>query len=199
MENRINTGRIHELVDIALLNAFALESSGLYYGKAGVSLGLFGVANALQDEYIEEKAFELLQESLLTRIKNVDFKSGLSGIGFTLCFLKEMNWVDLDFPDIFGEQTKTIIETCSNIDSIYAKYGLKCIDIISFLTYIKTKESRMIQTQLINKVESYMGGLFEKMKSNQISMYEAINEWEYFLRKILCLSLGLNGHSCKYP
>lgn len=55
MENRINTGRIHELVDIALLNAFALESSGLYYGKAGVSLGLFGVANALQDEYIEEK------------------------------------------------------------------------------------------------------------------------------------------------
>lgn len=58
---------IRKLVDYILLNAYSVNSTGLYNGKAGLSLSLFGAARLLNDDYIEDQAYELLQEALLSK------------------------------------------------------------------------------------------------------------------------------------
>lgn len=97
----IQESTIRKLVDYVLLNACSVNSSGLYNGKAGLSLALFEVARYLKDEYIEEQAFELLQESLLSKNENIDFENGLSGIGYVLLYLIENKFIDADFDELF--------------------------------------------------------------------------------------------------
>ena len=58
-----------------MLNVCSLHSSGLYTGKAGVSLALFEVSGLMKDDDLEERVFELLEESLL--YKGDDFLRGL--------------------------------------------------------------------------------------------------------------------------
>jgi hypothetical protein len=100
---------IRKLVDYVLLNACSVSSTGLYNGKAGLSLCLFEVARALEDEYIEEQAFELLQEALLSKNADIGFENGLAGIGFTLLYLIENQFVDADFDEMFGENFAKIM------------------------------------------------------------------------------------------
>ena len=84
---------ISKLVDYLLLNAYSVNSSGLYNGKAGISLCLFEMSRFLQDEYIEEQAFELLKEFLLTKNEDIGFENGLSGVGYVLLYLIQKDFV----------------------------------------------------------------------------------------------------------
>lgn len=99
---------ISKLVDYLLLNAYSVNSSGLYNGKAGISLCLFEIARFLQDDYIENHAFELLQQSLLTRSEDIGFENGLSGVGYVLTYLIKNKFIDADFDELFGLQLKKI-------------------------------------------------------------------------------------------
>lgn len=64
---------VRKLIDYVLLNACSVNSSGLYNGKAGMSLALFEAARLLKDPYIEEQAFDLLQEALLSKNEDIGF------------------------------------------------------------------------------------------------------------------------------
>lgn len=99
---------IRKLVDYILLNAYSVNLSGLYNGKAGMALALFETAKYLQDEYIEEQGFELLQEALLSKNEDIGFENGLSGIGFALVYLIKNEFVDGDFSELFGENLEKI-------------------------------------------------------------------------------------------
>lgn len=105
----VNT--VHKLTDYILLNSCSTSSLGLYNGKAGMALALFEVAKSLQDEYIEEQASELLQESLLSKNDDIGFENGLSGIGYVLLYLIENNFVDANFEELFGDNLFKIINT----------------------------------------------------------------------------------------
>ena len=106
----INEATIRKIVDYMLLNACSINSSGLYSGKAGIALTLFEVARYLQDEYIEEQAFDLLQESLTSKTENISFEHGLSGIGYVLLYLIENKFIEADFDELFTDQYNKIIE-----------------------------------------------------------------------------------------
>lgn len=106
---RFNEDIIRKLVDYTLLNACSINSSGLYNGKAGISLALFEVARYLQDEYTEEQAFDLLQEALVSKTEDISFENGLSGIGYVLIYLIENEFIDADFNEIFSEQFEKIL------------------------------------------------------------------------------------------
>lgn len=101
----INTSK---LVDYLLLNAYSVNSSGLYNGKAGVSLCLYEIARSLKDEYIESQALEILKESLLTKNEDIGFENGLSGIGYVLLYLIRNKFIEADFEDLFGFQQRKI-------------------------------------------------------------------------------------------
>ena len=62
-QEMINEDKILKIVDELLLNISFINSSGLYNGKAGIALSLFEAARFLQDEQIEDKAFDIFQGS----------------------------------------------------------------------------------------------------------------------------------------
>lgn len=99
---------IRKLVDFVLLNAYSMNSTGLYNGKVGLSLSLFCVARLLNDDYIEEQAYELLQETLLSVNKDISFENGIAGIGYVLYYLITNQFIEADFKEIFKEQANKI-------------------------------------------------------------------------------------------
>lgn len=100
---------IRKLADYILLNAFSVEHSGLYIGKAGMSLALFEASRYLNDEYIEDRAIELLKEALVTKTEDIGFENGLAGIGYVLHYLIKNSFIEADFQELFGTQYETII------------------------------------------------------------------------------------------
>lgn len=105
----INEVTIRKLVDYILLNACSINSSGLYNGKAGIALALFETARYLQDEYIGEQAFDLLQEALISKTDDLSFENGLSGIGYVLLYLMINDFIDADFDELFDKQYEKIL------------------------------------------------------------------------------------------
>lgn len=100
---------LRKLVDYILFNACSVDSSGYYNGKAGMALALFEAARYLQDEYIEEQAFDLLQEALLSKADDISFENGLSGIGYVLFYLIENHFIEADFDELYNKQFEKII------------------------------------------------------------------------------------------
>ena len=98
--------RLHDLCDLLLLNAPGLSSSGLARGKAGVTIALFEAASLLEDGYLEDQAFSLLQEILLSKLEDISFESGWSGIAFTLIYLVRNNMLEADIHPILDRKTE---------------------------------------------------------------------------------------------
>lgn len=97
-----------KLADYLILNGYSKEGSGLYYGKAGIAIGLFELSRFLQDERIEDHAFELLKQSLLTKAEFCDLEIGLSGIAYALRYLTKNHFIEADQNELFGEKLRKI-------------------------------------------------------------------------------------------
>ena len=100
----INRNLIRKQADFVMLNSCSVSSSGLYNGKAGMALALFQTAGLLDDEYMEEQAFQTLQEALLTQTRDAGFEKGLSGIGYVLLSLIRGGLIDADFDELFADK-----------------------------------------------------------------------------------------------
>lgn len=107
----MKTSNINKLADYVLLNAYSVDSSGFYNGKAGFSLALFEIARLLQNDYLEEHAFELIQEALIDKKNTSDsFENGLAGIGYVLRYLIDNKFLDTDYKEIFEKEELTMHE-----------------------------------------------------------------------------------------
>ncbi|RNC65978.1 lanthionine synthetase LanC family protein [Proteiniphilum sp. X52] len=136
---------VRRLVDYVLLNSCSVNSSGLYNGKAGIALTLFEVSRYLQDEYIEEQAFDLLQESLLSKNEDISFENGLSGIGYVLIYLLGNKFIDGDFEELFGENLNKIFNQLSDLekkpfDKRILSFHLKVVYFLSALEEYRGSE-----------------------------------------------------------
>jgi hypothetical protein len=108
----MNNTFIKGLADYILLNAYSVRSAGLYDGKSGISLCLFETAYYLNEDDLAEKAFDLLQESIVIADNSYDlgFENGLTGIGFIILYLIENKFIDADFHELFERQFSRIQE-----------------------------------------------------------------------------------------
>jgi hypothetical protein len=131
---------IRKLADYVLLNAYAVNSTGLYNGKAGMSMCLFEVARYLNDKHIEERAFELLQEALLSKNDDICFENGLSGIGYVLLYLINHEYIEANFDELFGDQTHKILDILETRKQEPANL-LYSLRIVQFLTQINKKRN----------------------------------------------------------
>ncbi|MFA6838848.1 MAG: hypothetical protein WCR12_08410 [Dysgonamonadaceae bacterium] len=134
---------ITKLIDYVLLNSCSVNSTGLYNGKAGISLTLFEVSRCLQSEYIEEQAFNLLQEALLSKNEDISFENGLSGIGFVLIYLLKNKFVDGCFEELFDENLNKIFLQLSEIEEnpINGRLLLIHLKIVYFLSLLEEYRS----------------------------------------------------------
>lgn len=148
----INEVTIQKIADYLILNTSSVKSSGLYNGKAGVALALFEAARFLQNGEIENKAFDLFQESLVRPANDYSFENGLSGIGYTLIYLITNKFIDADFNEIFKEQSEKIINYLENIDKQPDKL-LSSLKIIYFLSALKSVHYEDIRlNQIMEKI-----------------------------------------------
>lgn len=93
-----------------LLNAYTVEPAGFIHGKAGIALTLFELARFNGEEYIEDHAFDLLQEALTYDVTDCDFVNGTSGIAYVIQYLVKNRLLDADYMDLYGEQHQNIIK-----------------------------------------------------------------------------------------
>ena len=124
---------VKKLTDYVLLNACSVTSRGLHNGKAGFALSLFKVGEWLQDSYIEEQAFELLQESLLGKSGDISFENGWAGIGYVLRYLIDNGLVDADFDELFRENMHIIMENIGVSDGSKAESYLSVCNLFGLM------------------------------------------------------------------
>lgn len=126
---------IRHFAGYVLLDGCCSRSAGLYDGQAGIALALFESARVLDDSFLEGEAFRLLQQSLLYQGEDVGFPDGWAGIGFALAYLSRYRFVDADFDNLFGKQTRRI---CHYVEDKLAnqQYLLKDISLGFFMAFL---------------------------------------------------------------
>lgn len=100
--------RLRLLSDFIRLNICSLQSASLDTGKAGVAVALFEASRTLQDEPMENEAYDLLCETLLAQDSNQGMKDGWAGIGFALWYLIHYRFVEADFNELFTDQLQAL-------------------------------------------------------------------------------------------
>lgn len=191
---------IKKLTDFILLNAYSLDSYGLYNGKSGLSLCLFELASFFQDERLADHAFELMQESLLTRTKSVLFETGLSGIGFFLLHIIDNHpYIQISFEEMFDEKRKWINK---NLEFTYKEKKVDLLQ-IRILTYITSLQNRKTQKEIsltisfIEQIFNQFSKLFVNIKS-----LDNDNRFRFYIqerfRTFLCQLYWLDNKECLY-
>jgi hypothetical protein len=158
----------NKLIECVLLNACSVNSTDLKNGKSGISLCLFEIARYLHNEDIEDKAFQLLQESLsLYRNKNSHFKSKPIDIGFLLLYLIENKFIDADFNDLFEEDADKILIAIQNLGS----YSEKHLIFVGFLDLFFHVRANLITKNIRDKILDDTANSLEQ----QFSKFRSIN------------------------
>lgn len=180
---------IRKLAEYLILNGYGLNSSGLYKGRAGISLALFETARQLQSEELEEAAYMLLEQALLTRMKDISFGSGLSGIAYTLHFLIRHKFVEADFDDVFGEQMRYIVESlttiCNDRKSVYTYIGW--VKICHLFQYYKNQDAEQALSKICNMLLSLYEDKWRDIEDNPLghhSIDKVTQEWRYMLSAV---------------
>lgn len=168
---------MQRLVDYVLLNAYSVNSTGLYNGKAGLSLSLFHIARLLNDEYVEDQAYELLREALLSTNKDISFQEGLSGIGYLLHYLITNKFIEADFKELFEEQTFTIKKTIEECINSTQKTFAGSLMPIHFLNAIKNYFPGEEVEQFISSIAAQSAQWLEQ-KLDNISVVTKENKTE---------------------
>ena len=125
---------VEGLAEYFARNIDTVNLTGLYNGKAGLSLSLFVASKYLQDEKLEDIAYRLIREALVIKNNDLGFENGLAGIGYALLLLIENNYLEADFDEVFGAQYKEIIGFFENID----KHPSHLINLFPVIYFIST-------------------------------------------------------------
>jgi len=159
---------ILNLVDFLLLNAYSTKFKGLYQGKAGIVLCLFEMAKYMDNEKIEDFAFELLLESLTltSKSKNIGFENGLSGIGFVLLYLIENRLIEANFEEIFAEQLSIIQSQLKEKDT----FSEDDLLFVYFLELLAHSYLRKKNIDMVSKIMDDVGNSLE----NNLKIFESI-------------------------
>lgn len=104
---------IQRVLNHLILNTSFLENKGLYYGKMGIVLFFFHYARYYKMQLYNDFAEDLLEEIMNEVNENLslEFKNGLSGIGWGIVYLLNNGFVCGDPNDVLEE-----------VDSIIVKY-----------------------------------------------------------------------------
>ena len=175
---------IRKIAELIMQNAENTNSIGLYDGKAGLSLSLFIAAGYLQNEYIEDVAYKLFQESLIRKNNEISFESGLAGIGYVMLYLLENKYLEADFDEIFGIQCESIIRYFENIEKVPARLidSFQTVYFLSMLSNIKKEDDRIskiikkffegMELFLAIQFQDFTDILYIKNKSDVLNKYE---------------------------
>jgi hypothetical protein len=181
---------VYKLKEILLLNAYTVESLGYWKGKAGIALTLFELARYLNDDSIENHAFDLLQETLAYNIANNEFQSGKAGIAYVVHYLQKNHFLDADYIDLYGEQHRDIINgilSSKDRGQNPNKYIDDLFFLISLSVFIPPKDYNECLNILSTNIFRELNNLHEKA-----SLEIAVTFYNYSSKLLnLCCSVNI--------
>ncbi len=108
---------LNTLANYIKLMSSGVKKPGMTEGRSGLSVCLFEIARFLKEKTLENYAFKLLKQSLLSNTKDISIDYGLSGVGFALHYLIENKFVQADFGEIFHDKHLHIIDKILKLDN----------------------------------------------------------------------------------
>lgn len=93
-----------QIANTVMVNHQFVNPTGLYAGRCGLALFLFKAAHTLQVDAYEDFASRIWQEciSSLTRQQDIDFKHGMTGIGWATLRILEQGWAEGEPDEVLG-------------------------------------------------------------------------------------------------
>jgi hypothetical protein len=173
---------VRKMVGLLLRNAEKTNSTGLYNGKTGLSFSLFVASKYLQDESVEDIAYQLLQESLIIRANDTGFEGGLSGIGYALLYLIENEYLEADFDEIFGEQYETVIKSFETIE----KEPLRLVNSLQVIYFLS---KRRVVKKEDERIEKIIKKIFEGLELFLTIQFHDFTDIHYINRKADVLNI----------
>lgn len=150
------------LIHHLLLDVSALKDLGLLNGKMGIVIFLFHYAQYTSNRIYKEIAEELLDEvwQEITSSISIDFKSGLSGIGWGIEYLIQYKFVKADSLEVCKElDQKIMIHDPRRIKDLTLENGLQ--GLLSYvLVHVKNNMSKGV---VFDKI--YLNDLYISVKN----------------------------------
>ncbi|MDR0559539.1 MAG: hypothetical protein LBG92_05175 [Prevotellaceae bacterium] len=139
---------LEKSADVLLLNGYTVNTNGFAYGKTGIALTLFEIAEYLDSDRIYDHAVNLFQEVLACEVSNTDFVNGKAGIAFALQYLIKRRLLDADYMELYGKCHRDIIKKISQLQYSESEYAsflgyflfIETSDCLSATDYIKLSE-----------------------------------------------------------
>ena len=97
-------------------------SNGLFHGNAGLCLFFYHAERVLKQTMLKEKA-EDNYKSILSDLKDisiVDFENGLAGIGWTIEYLRQNGFIDIDIDETLEFADDAVFNRIINDDPIHS-------------------------------------------------------------------------------
>jgi hypothetical protein len=103
---------IRNIVDHLLFHSSYLNNVGFFHGKMGIVVAMYAYANRYKDKFIEEYAWDLLQEVYdgIHADMPIGIESGLAGIGYAITLLCEKGWIECDLNAVLSDIDSKIME-----------------------------------------------------------------------------------------
>ncbi len=104
---------LQQISDILLINGTFLNNPGLYTGKTGIALFFFRYAHFTQNELYSDYSFDLFEkiQNDIHQDTSINYKQGLTGIGSTIEYLIQNNFLEANADEILEDFDKRIFFT----------------------------------------------------------------------------------------
>ena len=164
------------------LNAPNMSDIGLFQGKMGVVLFFYLYSRYTQSGYYQDFADILLDEVVeeLDTSLNISLKNGLSGIGWSLEYLVQNNFIEGDTSEILHDINLTIMNKAdfSNCCDFSFESGLSGV-----VFYIKTHLSSPVrENKSLPFPPSFLSNLVSVIKKNKLDNYPFCSFLKYMHR-----------------
>ena len=183
---------LRKLLNYVRMNGPALGRSGFYAGRAGVALCLFEAARFLHDDTLDDEAMVFLKQALITQIKDIDFENGLSGIGYVLDYLIRHEFLEADYEELFGRQTRMVFdEFCDKtaVAGLKKKEDFKLLGAVKLIdrrgTESVKEKAYVLITLLLRDIDSQWEGI--RCVENPKSADELVGWLRVLLSAALCM------------
>ena len=195
---------IPKIANFLLRYSSSVNSTGLYNGKAGLSLSLFIASEYLHDEQLEDAADNMLKESLILKNNDISFENGWAGIGYALLYLIENKYIEADFDELLGEQYEYIIKSnISNIenDPSIIVNTMQVVYFLSKVRVVKKEDNRIdvlikkffegLELFLSMQFQDFVDMRYVRNKSDVLTVYQTYlklidySGYAYFSRVVL--------------
>lgn len=212
MENTELSTETFEAIEKLIDKQVELSDSqlGLYTGKAGLAIAYFLLAKVYNHDTNTEKGEQLLIDIMrnINLINNTNFTTGLKGIGWSIEFISQRNFVKVntdkvlyDFDDLLFKQV-----SCFKSKSLALEDGLLSTAYYFYLRILAQNERTQPYRQILNDrcliflIDEIKEFIYEDKTFNSKINTEFIDDktlGQTFMFLYLCLQKGINIEACR--